>query len=299
MSYLQKIALAVLAFFVLSFVSGYIIWFNDLTKHRADLMSFIKLATHDALINIQTTEEQGMNFTSAYAVAVMNEKYEDYVKKLLAVSTLAESEKETLETIQKFLDKNLDVYKTTNSGDALFRPIQFGMTFLDSDLFEESFKESLQNLIEINYNSNHTDATAFTCYDALHAYIDDIEITISDPQVVSLSATDNDTERFLLQLYGIDKAQEYIEQYNSSLADASNLGISVDVVPSFYVYYDISISVPWGSSTAFPFLGKELWESMGFTDIEYSDAMDGQKQFIRWHSDSTVESYSYRYVLLN
>lgn len=74
-------------------------------------------------------------------------------------------------------------------------------------------------------------------------------------------------------------------------------------LPDFYVYYDITVDVPWGSSTAFPFLSKSVWDNKGFKNIEYSDpanqdVTDAQR-FIRWHSDSTVETYTYRYVLLN
>lgn len=299
MSYLQKIALSVLAFFVLSFVTGYVLWFGDITKHRSDLQTFIRLAVHDALINIQTTEEQGLNFTSTLSVDKETEKYRKYIKAISEESSLSDDEEKTLEMIQKFLDTNVGLYEQTGTGDALFRPIQFGMTYIDKELFVDSFKKSLSNLIEVNYNSNHAESTAFTCYDALHAYMGDIEITIDGPHVVSLRDSSGNTNDFLLKLYGIDKARDYLEKYNKSLAGSSQLGVSVDAVPTFYVYYDITVDVPWGSSTAFPFFGKELWEGMGFTSIQYSEQKDGQKQFIRWHSDDMRETYSYRYVLLN
>lgn len=298
MSYLQKIALSVLAFFVLSFVTGYVIWFGDLTKHRSDLQTFIRLAVHDALINIQTTEEQGLNFTSTTSVKEQTENYKNYLD-AISKDLKDDNEKKALKTIHKFLDNNVELYKQTGTGEALFRPIQFGMTYIDQVLFEASFKESLFNLIEVNYNSDHSESTAFTCYDALHAYMDDITIKIDGPHVVSLKDDSGATDEFLLELYGINNARDYLDDYNSALADSSELGVSVDTVPTFYVYYDISVEVPWGSSTAFPFLGKELWEGMGFTNIQYSEQKDGQKQFIRWHSDDMKENYSYRYVLLN
>ena len=298
MSYLQKIALSVLAFFVLSFVTGYVIWFGDITKHRSDLQTFIRLAVHDALINIQTTEEQGLNFTSTTSVKEQTENYKNYLD-AISKDLKDDNEKKALNTIHKFLDNNVELYKQTGTGEALFRPIQFGMTYIDQVLFEASFKESLSNLIEVNYNSDHSESTAFSCYDALHAYMDDITIKIDGPHVVSLKDKSGTTNEFLLELYGINNARDYLEEYNNSLAGSSELGVSVDAVPTFYVYYDITVDVPWGSSTAFPFFGKELWEGMGFTSIQYSEQKDGQKQFIRWHSDDMRENYSYRYVLLN
>lgn len=298
--YLKKIALAVLGFFILSFASGFIIWYNDLTKHESDLQTYIRLAVKDAIINVQTTEQEGLNFIVANKRRESTEKYEEYLKALEPSAENNPAIDETLKTIRTFLNNNKDL----QDGEGLFRPIQFGMTYLDKELFEESFKKSLSNLIAVNYNSDHNTSKSFTCYDALHVYTDDIKFKIAGPNVVSLADTDDDTKQFLRQLYGIDKASEYISDYNNKLGDNSaSLGISTNTVPDFYVYYDITVDVPWGSSTAFPFLSKYVWDNRGFTNIEYSDpanpdVTDGQR-FIRWHSDSTVETYKYRYVLLN
>lgn len=302
--YLKKIALAVLGFFILSFASGFIIWCNDLTKHESELQTYIRLAVKDAIINVQTTEQEGLNFTVANA-RVSQEKYEAYLADLKSSAGKNPAVDETLKTIRTFLNNNNEALRSTKiDGEGLFRPIQFGMTYLDKELFEESFKKSLSNLIEVNYNSDHNISKSFTCYDALHVYTETINFNIDGPYVVPLTDTDDKTKQFLRQLYGIDKASEYIAGYNDALgADSASLGISTNTVPDFYVYYDITVDVPWGSSTAFPFLSKSVWENRGFKNIEYSDpanqdVTDAQR-FIRWHSDSTVETYKYRYVLLN
>ena len=97
--YLKKIALAVLGFFILSFASGFIIWCNDLTKHESDLQTYIRLAVKDAIINVQTTEQEGLNFTVANA-RVSQEKYEAYLADLKSSAGKNPAVDETLKTIR-------------------------------------------------------------------------------------------------------------------------------------------------------------------------------------------------------
>ena len=74
-----------LDFSFLSFASGFIIWCNDLTKHESDLQTYIRLAVKDAIINVQTTEQEGLNFTVANARA-SQEKYEAYLADFKIIS---------------------------------------------------------------------------------------------------------------------------------------------------------------------------------------------------------------------
>lgn len=307
---IKKAFIAIPGTLILALVVACVLILSDLSERKSSLDAFVRIAMKDAIVNIQTTEELGLNYNASYDAYSSNIKYQEYLDTIAA--QLSDSDRDTIETIQSFLDTNMANLDSDKSGEDMFRPIQFGMTYVDADLLEKSFKSTLDDLVGANYRMNGTpNDLKLSCNDALHVYLDDITLVVDGPHVISLSSADETTKRSLTQLYGIDTAQEYIEQYNTSLGDESaSLGISTESVPNFYVYYDISVKVPWGSSSALPLLSEAFIEKLFGPGLQYNEPTAGysssdtgefgkEQRYVRFHSEDMVMNYAYRYVLLN
>lgn len=302
MQFLKKVFVAIPVTLLLAFICMGLVIYFDLTERSQDLDTYIRLAMRDALINVQTTEENGLDFTkgnSSYDAAVSRQKYRQYLAALDSETAhLGRSAEDTMHLLHTFLDNNQSA-----TGDAMFRPIQFGMTYVDPEMFSASFKESLTSLVEANYGAGSGSSRwKTTCNDALHVYLDNMNsvVHINGPHIVEFDADNN----VLRQLYGTDRAETFVEDAISGMENAGSLGISTASTPKFYVYYDITVTVPWGSSTALPLLSKNFftlhWAGTSFEYNEKADpSNDDELQYLRMHSDSMVKTYTYRYILLN
>lgn len=304
------ITLAVVLFLSI-ILSGLQIYF-DMTKREEDMSAFVRLAVKDAIVNIQTTEEQSLNVVSSWARRRSTERYGEYLE-ALANQT---SNSEVLSLLHSFLKNNAD-----SKGDARFRPIQFGMTYVDTELFKESFTSSLQKLIDSNYsmdsavkaaNGNKvfdlkaTDTLAIKtdiCYgeqytpnggladrtsNTYKANVDgyDIYLNIKGPNLVTFSTNDPESAAIYKSLYGADKRNDYVVE--------ENLGFTIDTMPDFYVYYDINIVVGWSFMSTNPLLRKSfLGDTWQVPNNYFSRANDYLA------IPGRPIEYTYRYVLLN
>lgn len=302
MRFFKRACIAIPITLLVSFGIMMLMIYTDITNRKAELTTYVRLAMRDALINIQTTEENGLD-ASGYTGALHNRN--DYAVYLAELKNNAgagsATAKETLEALQTFLESN-----QIEAGDAIFRPIQFGMTYVDPTAFKASFKHSLQSLVDANYKITDTNGNSqnkkIVCNDALHVYLDDMNsvVNIDGPHLVEF----NTGSEVLRALYGVADAADYIEEINSKTEASSGLGISTAATPTFYVYYDITVSVPWGSSTTLPLLSRTFLSSRwpGSETFEYNERVGSstdELQYLRIHSDDMRIEYTYRYVLLN
>lgn len=322
MSFIKKVFIAFPVTLLLVFACTGLMIFNDLSTRKSTLDTYIHLAVQDALVNIQTTEEEGLNFRTGMDYARSMAKYSEYIdtieNELVGTpSAAADEHMKVIAVIRRFLDDNQRKVLHTDNGESLFRPIQFGMTYMDSDLFEKSFKSSLQQLIDSNFKQGAESSGKAGCNDALHVYYPgdpdynpsttgQWKVIVDGPHVVDLTDRLAVDSGVLAQLYGMSNAQSYLSEHFDLFSDSENLGISIDTTPQFFVYYDITVNVPWGSSTAAPTLNKNFFTMRwadATTNLQFSQKADPNDEqelsYLRIHNDDMVETYHYRYVLLN
>lgn len=282
----------------------------DLVKREEDMNSFVRLSVKDAIVNIQTTEESGLNVQNTYTRKKKEVSYQAYLNALAGQA----SDPDTLELIREFLVDN-----SSEKGDAMFRPIQFGMTYIDTELFKESFIKSLQQLIDMNYSHDSRAAAAsqgdalfdtkvdntliiksegtFTGHNPLGSITIGSEtyethIQIEGPYLIEIDeSTDVTQEEIFNSLYGGDLRKEYIDLKDSA---GANLGISSQSMPNFFIYYDITVSVDWASVSTNPLLGEGFLGSVWGVPDQYFSQDNGYLMI----PGKQIE-YEYRYVLLN
>lgn len=322
MRFLKKVFIAIpVTLFLVLACTGLMIY-NDLATRRSTLQSYIHLAVRDAVINVQTTEEEGLNFKNGmdYANSMANySRYIDTIENELVGTHTSTTEEhmKVIAVIRRFLDDNQRKVLMSDNGDELFRPIQFGMTYMDEDLFEKSFIHSLKQLIDSNFKQGAESNGKSNCNDALHVYFpgdpdyDPVttgywRVNVDGPHVVDLSDSLADNSGVLAQLYGMNNAKDYLAEHFDLFTDSEKLGISTDTTPQFFVYYDITVDVPWGSSTAAPTLNKNFFAMRwadATSDMQFSNKADPDDEqelsYLRIHNSDMVETYHYRYVLLN
>lgn len=298
----------------------------DVTKREEDMHSFVRLAVKDAIVNIQTTEEQGLNFLDSVTERKTTEKYKEYLNALASSTNNAE----ILSMLQNFLQENSGA-----KGNDRFQPIQFGMTYIDTELFKESFIASLQKLIDSNYSLDSAERAAAAAQGKTNAklfgtqasntlafksdisqtgsFVPDASladrytgkqaisfrgenyevcIEIKKPEVVELRQYSNaEYQQFIRSLYGNDNIDDYINAYSNSGQD---LGISVESMPNFFIYYDINVTVCWASMTTNPLLRKGFLGDIWRVPNSYFSRDNGYLMI----PGRPIE-YNYRYVLLN
>lgn len=306
----------VLVLFLSIILTGLQIYF-DMIKREEDLNSFIRLSVKDAIVNIQTTEESGLNFATSQDGRQTTEKYAEYLN-ALAGQTDNSSE---LKLIYHFLEEN-----SSTSGDSRFRPIQFGMTYVDKSLFVESFISSLQKLVDSNYNRTASkdiagnsvtfgtkadgtlvirndesithgfvpngklsDRTTFSSNVDDYGY--DMNIQIDGPKLVELDKNLSPEDK---EIYGSLYGNDMIDEYISLKTQDSNLGISSESMPNFFIYYDIHIVVGWASISTNPLLKQSFLGRVWGVDDSYFSRNNGYLMI----PGRPIE-YTYRYILLN
>ena len=301
----------VLVLFLSIILTGLQIYF-DMIKREEDLNSFIRLSVKDAIVNIQTTEESGLNFATSQDGRQTTEKYAEYLN-ALAGQTDNSSE---LKLIYHFLEEN-----SSTSGDSRFRPIQFGMTYVDKSLFVESFISSLQKLVDSNYGHLQTDHQQYrtSAIDTLvikndesitHGFVPngklsdrttfssnvddygyDMNIQIDGPKLVELDKNLSPEDK---EIYGSLYGNDMIDEYISLKTQNSNLGISSESMPNFFIYYDIKVVVGWASISTNPLLKQSFLGRVWGVDDSYFSRNNGYLMI----PGRPIE-YTYRYILLN
>lgn len=299
----------VLVLFLSIILTGLQIYF-DMIKREEDLNSFIRLSVKDAIVNIQTTEESGLNFATSRGGRQTAEAYAEYLN-ILAGQTDNSSE---LKLIHHFLEEN-----SSTSGDSRFRPIQFGMTYVDKYLFVESFISSLQKLVDSNYGPLQTNHQQYrtSAIDTLvikddesitngfvpkaelkerSAYTSNVDgyeicIDIDGPNLVEL---DEDLSQEDKEIYGSLYGNDMIDEYISLKDQDSSLGISSESMPNFFIYYDIKVVVGWASISTNPLLKQSFLGRIWGVDDSYFSRNNGYLMI----PGRPIE-YTYRYILLN
>lgn len=330
MKNLARVGICITLCIVLSFFAiGLQVWM-DLSTREDDVLTFTRLAMKDALVNIQTTEQEGYDYLAAvnstgYDSSTDNylfgfPKYNSYTHvdngyTPYLTSLMSQSKDENMRVIAGFLNLNKD----TSGGDALFRPIQYGMTYVDPLLFVNSFAESLKQQVDANY-------TKATYYDlngiqfttkapsALkitgisykingQEYTPDMSSGAIKPKlgILDLSKAGGNADHTYQSIYGIDKI------INSEVE--GNLGFGSSSI-NFYVYYDIEVTVSWASASANQLLTRNFFTNLAdqtlnafannnkvSAHLEYTPAINGSQEYV--YIPGKPVTYKYRYVLLN
>lgn len=308
-------ALSILAVFVVGLIALNIEVQYDLSTRERTMQSFVRLACRNAIVGIQTTEQTGLDNFSAHELntdiglftgsfdnrshpigeytTIEKQEYLHYLQVLENHFTNGdftdENAKSRLNFIHTFLYKN----KQDSDGDKMFRPIQFGMTYVSPTVFKGAFIQALKELLEANGGRNGGTPLAGEPEDSIYINWNNIEdyitINVSEPQIVSLPRDDSGTiDPTLISLYGIDKAEDLMGKLEPSLGFGS---ASVD----FYVYYDISISVDWKSTLNSQVTNRNFLKQFGALS---SNADDFDSNGFARINGKTIE-YNYRYVLTN
>lgn len=288
---LKRIGIAIaVCMFVCFLAIGFQVWF-DLSTREDDVLTFTRLAMKNALVNIQTTEQEGYNFASSGRATTKYDSgaYNEYLKALL--SALNTESDENMEAIKKFLEDNLNA----TDGDALFRPIQFGMTYVDKELFQESFETAVNDLVAANYdNANKYDAggVSFTTKAPYALKINNCDFEIDGPKLGNIPTDQGAIDEIYKSIYGIDT----FEDTSSKL----NLGFTSSAI-NFYVYYDITVTVDWSSASANQLMTKNFFTNnlLGQvrTDLVFTPSENESQSYL--YIPGKPVTYSYRYVLTN
>lgn len=289
---LKRIGITLVICIVVCFIAiGFQVWL-DLSTREDDVLTYTRLAMKNALVNIQTTEQEGYNYLSSGKSKTYqydSKKYQEYLADLLA-QTGASSDT-NMKTIREFLKANID----NASGDALFRPIQFGMTYVDKELFEESFETAIQDLVEANYNMANkyeVGGVSFTTKAPSALKIDSCDFKISDPQLGEIPTSGGAVTDIYKSIYGIDTFEQ---------AAATNLGFTSSAI-NFYIYYDIEVTVNWSSASTNLLMTKSFLSSLTGrnkvrSNLEYTPSENGSPEYLYIPGKSIT--YTYRYVLTN
>lgn len=290
-------ALTLLAVVLVGFVSTGFEMYHTISTREEAMRTFVRLATKDAIVNIQATEEYGLDAREAQKLLNFTDNLErnDYSAYLNALAAgfanSADGNAENLALIQKFLQMN-----KSNMGnkDAVFRPIQFGMTYVSPELFEASFKCALRDLIKANFASTEDGELAVEQNDAIYinwgsGAIDRyIDVRVSEPKAAPIPRGSENSYLFN-SIYGVDKANFQFASLEESLGFA-------DASINFYVYYDIDITVRWKSTMSNQLLTAGFLRNFGIEDNHDGKLFD-PNGFLRM--DGPDIHYSYRYVLTN
>lgn len=329
MKSLARVGICMTLCIVLSFFAiGLQVWL-DLSSREDDVLTFTRLAMKDALVNIQTTEQEGFDYLKSKSMtALTTGKYEfglgsssynatgkdRYTTYLQALKDQAGSD-ENMKTIQAFLAANV----SDTEGEALFRPIQYGMTFVDPDLFVESFASAMEQLVAANYTKATTynvGGISFTTKAPNALEITGISYTINGTPITSrasfagvkpklgtlkLKNKGVNADAIYQSIYGIDKIVD------SELGN--DLGFGSSSV-NFYVYYDISVTVSWASASTNQLMTRNFFTNLAdknlnaFADnnrvstaVRYTPSVNGSQQYV--YVPGKPVTYTYRYVLLN
>lgn len=300
MTALRRVGVCIVVCMIASFFAiGFQVWY-DLSTREDEVLTYTRLAMKDALVNIQTTEQEGFNYTNTKA-AYSRELYKTY---LTDIKSQIKDDK-NMELISSFLNLNAD----NNSGDNLFRPIQYGMTYVDKELFMESFKKSLDTLVETNYPKTIESSDgliSFTTRAPSAITITDVEFKIDGPKIGELNlstgtSADAKKDSIYRSIYGID-----------TMADmelVKNLGFGSSAI-NFYVYYDITVTVQWASASTNQLLTRNFFTNLAdaslnalsssnkvSSSLKYTPIVNDSQEYVYIPGDPIV--YSYRYVLLN
>lgn len=288
---LKRIGIAIAVCMFACFLAiGFQVWF-DLSTREDDVLTFTRLAMKNALVNIQTTEQEGYNFASSGRATTGYDSgaYRGYLTALL--SALNTESDENMEAIKKFLEDNLNA----TDGDALFRPIQFGMTYVDKELFQESFETAVNDLVAANYdNANKYDAggVSFTTKAPCALKINNCDFEIDGPNLGNIPTDHGAVDEIYKSIYGINT----FEDTSSHL----NLGFTSSAI-KFYVYYDITVTVDWSSASANQLMTKNFFTNnlLGQvrTDLDFTPLENGSQSYL--YIPGKPVTYSYRYVLTN
>lgn len=325
--WLIRFAWSVLAVFVLGLIALGIEARYTLSTREETMHSFVRMACRNAIVGIQTTEQTGLDNFSAQDLrsdiglftgkfdghphpltkyktdeqqeytAYLTTLYTKFVDDMTVASDTEDKDAaKRLKLIQTFLNANRgDVGDSTNDdkGNEMFRPIQFGMTYVSPTMFKGAFIQALKELLEANGGRTEGTPLAGEPADSIYINWNDVDsyitVTVSEPKTVNLPKDANGeiTDPTLISLYGIDKAQDLIGKLDSSLGFGD---ASVD----FYVYYDISISVDWKSTLNSQVTNYEFLQKFG---VQNSGDNFDANGFARI-SGKTI-TYNYRYVLTN
>lgn len=318
---------------VLSFFAiGLQVWM-DLSSREDDVLTFTRLAMKDALVNIQTTEQEGYDYlkgiSSSGYTNVNSGKYlfgftpynytghgaDKYTAYLTSLK--AQAKDDNMKVISTFLAENQS--QATSDGNALFRPIQYGMTFVDPNLFVNSFAESMEQLVAANYTkatSYSVGGVSFTTKAPYAVEITNISYKINGtpftpgtvasavkPKLGTLALDNKDgaADEIYRSIYGIDKIVD------SEIS--GDLGFGSSSI-NFYVYYDIEVTVEWASASANQLMTKNFFTNLAdmtmnsfannnrvASGLQYTPQVNGSQQYV--YIPGKPITYNYRYVLLN
>lgn len=298
MNAFKRIGICLVVCLLVSFLAiGFQVW-SDLSTREDDVLTFTRLAMKDALVNIQTTEASSYNYNNRALTtsefAALKNNYQAYLTKLQAAASGKGDS--NLDVITAFLQSN----KNAATPDGLFRPIQFGMTYVDEPLFKESFEKSINDLVAANYTNAskyNTGGISFTTKAPNALKIDSYTYVIDGPKLGNIPLNDGQIDTLYKSIYGIDNI------LNSSLKE--ELGFEDNAI-NFFVYYDITVTVNWSSASTNLLMTRNalftLVDTFGGankvnTGIEYTPSVNGSPEYV--YIPGKPVTYNYRYVLTN
>ena len=290
---IKRFVAATAAVILLAFLCIGYEFYMVMPTRRDALSSFVRMATTDALINIQSTEQYGDDFLNEGYLSpdeiadLKANETNNYTNYLTILDTELKNKKldnsDNIGAVHSFLDSNKN-----KTGNDRFRPIQFGMTYISEDLFKSSFSSYLNNIIKTNYAINDTDTDIV---------ITGIDYDISDPQVAKIpsskTASDED-KKLYMYLYGTDIA-------NDKLKNWEELGLGSGSI-DFYVFYKVKVTVNWASAMHTAGFQKGFMTKYGVPETETDangntrDLFNSQGAFLAAGQPVT---YEYTYVLTN
>lgn len=257
---------------------------EGLEDKRDNLGLAIRLAYKNAVVGQQTLDEDGMNGLGAVTGDYIN-TYKVYLQTLDAQARAKgiKTSETDLYRILNFLNRNVNEY--TRTGEALYTPIQFSITYVDPVTFERDFTEYLQKIIDDNYGAPTEAGETENVFRGRNSLLlDDVKVRITGPELRFLNVNDN----------------AYASIFGSKHYEAVKIVQGVnrnDKMFNYVVVYDVSIEVEWSSVTSTPYFNFGPDKSRPYFKLRLPDsylANGGQLKI-----PGPKRTYHIEYVLTN
>lgn len=255
-SWVTRMVIAFMAMIIINIIGCTVIETVHYSDRRDSVVLFMRHAADYTRVNLQTISSTSYTGSST---AISKDKIKDWV---VSVGSQARANG----TMTPWLEDALQKIMGTAGRIDMFTPLNFGLTYLDKDDYQNMFEQALNDLVEFNYGSTTQPKGAGLDWGTV--LIDDVRVTVSDPIVKNLAADNT----LLKSIFGSP---------------------TVDTGDFLYVItYNVTIEVDWSSVTTTP-----AYKIQGFPGA-YSGPVDHLKDQVIWKSNEPIVLQT-TYVLTN
>lgn len=217
----RKLAVGIVLAVIVNFAASCYIEFQRYAEKQEFITMAVRQAADYTRVNLQSVSGARYSGSTGYS----RDKMIAYCDEVWAQASAQGVQTD-------WLRRSLNKIKSSAGTITAFTPLNYGLTYLDQQDFEDLFKKALEDTVDYNFGTATQPPVGEGGYEWDSLQIDDVRVTVSGPNVVALSSNNV----VAASLFG---------NYNP---DLSSSGIAFNYVVS----YDIHIEIDWGSVTTVP-----------------------------------------------